>query len=163
LAIDRPPAPYQLGAHNNNLPQFENVEEKSAAAKIHLEKMTARLNAAQQTASDARQQSAMARQKCSTERETLTAAQAELGAALLANTNADKVQRRIQDLQTRIDALMSLSDTALKDAQRAETEVPKLYGAVNQADNDLKSAELNVLLANYAKLLVPLIPIAREI
>jgi chromosome segregation ATPase len=175
LAIDRPPAPSthmpprglavnELGAHQNNLPQFQDVEEKVAAAKAHLEQATARQNAAEKIVSDARQQSAVARHKCATEREALTAAQNELGAALLANTDGEQVQRRIQDLQTRIDALTSLADAATQEAQRAEADLKqRFYSQVTQAEKDLAEAELNALLAKYAKLLEPLIPLAREI
>jgi hypothetical protein len=93
----------------------------------------------------------------------LAQAQAELTAAVLSGGDSDAVRARAQDAETKIDALDSSAAILTKEEARLRVELQRHQDPVGSAENAVKEAELHVLLAQYAKLIAPAIPLALEI
>jgi len=93
----------------------------------------------------------------------LAQAQSELVPAVLSGADADEVRVRAQDAQTKIDALTSTAAILTKEEARLRVEHDRHHPIVGSAQKALEEAELHVLLAKYAKLIAPAIPLALEI
>jgi chromosome segregation ATPase len=99
----------------------------------------------------------------SMEAAALAQAQSELVPAVLSGADHDEVRQRAQDAQTKIDALTSTAAILTKEAERLNVELQRHHSPVGSAQKAVEEAELYALLARYAKLIAPAIPLALEI
>jgi len=144
-------------------PQFIDAKAKVAAAKAALDRAQAQREEAAENVRAARAKVMQAESRISVEAQSLAAAQADLAEALLAGKHPDKLQGRVNSIKLNVDSLRAHQSQLSAAADAIEVDLGRTWGPVADAEAKLAEAEFHELLARYAKMIAPAIPLAVEI
>jgi hypothetical protein len=144
-------------------PQFIDTQEKIDVAKAAVDAAKAQRESAVQAVRDARNRAMQAESRLATETQSLASAQAELGAALMADKPAARLQEKVNAAGLNVDSLRSLHAQLSSQADALDAGLSRTFGPIAEAEANLDSAEFDHLIATYAKMIAPAIPIAAEI
>jgi chromosome segregation ATPase len=145
----------------HSVPAIDQANERLEAAKAALARVNAVHGEKAGALNAVRLQLGNVLNTRTMETAALAQAQSELVPAVLSGADADEVRQRAQDAQTKIDALNSSAAILTKQMERLRVEHDNHSNS--SAENAVKEEELHVLLAQYAALIAPAIPLALEI
>jgi chromosome segregation ATPase len=165
--VETPAAPIATNDQPKRPPgylrEFEEAEAMLEAAKTLHARATAAHNEKAGALNAVRMQLGNVLNTRTAQAALLAQAQSELTAAVLSGADSDAVRARAQDAETKIDALDSSAAILTKEEARLRVELQRHHDPVGSAENAVNEAELHVLLAKYAALIAPAIPLALEI